>query len=279
MSAPALERLRRLRHQAGGGPPPAAASTVAAAEVAAPTPIGIEQLRNLQRPRRLPTPVHAEEHHLPGRAIAPGLRLIEQRLPWPAPPTRHLQFPHRGLAEVDPQRLLAIDTETTGLAGGTGTRAFVIGIAGWERDGVWLRQWLLSRLVGEAAMLAALAAVLATAPVLLSYNGKSFDLPLLRTRWRLARQADASVGLAHLDLLHEVRRRYRGCWDNCRLLSAERHLLAVARDDDLPGSEAPAAFSDWLRHGRSGNLQRVIEHNRQDLLSLLGLAARLGATA
>jgi len=117
--------------------------------------------------------------------------------------------------------------------------------------------------------------------VLVSYNGKSYDSPLLRTRYRLARLPDRIHGLGHLDLLHPVRRHWKGVWENCRLATAERELLGVVREDDLPGSEAPAAWLTYLRGGSAVNLRRVMTHNAQDLKSLAGILlhmARLGAT-
>ncbi len=111
--------------------------------------------------------------------------------------------------------------------------------------------------------------------VLLSYNGKSYDRPLLSTRYRLARLADPLPALRHLDLLHPVRRRYRGVWPNCRLATAERELLGVLREDDLPGAEAPAAWLAYLRGGSAAKLRRVGLHNAQDLRSLCGLLEAL----
>jgi uncharacterized protein YprB with RNaseH-like and TPR domain len=107
--------------------------------------------------------------------------------------------------------------------------------------------------------------------VLVSYNGKCYDAPLLATRYRLARMSNPLTGLRHLDLLHPVRRRWKGVWENCRLATVERQLLGVLREDDLPGSEAPAAWLTYLRGGSAANLRRVAHHNAQDLRSLAGL--------
>ena len=107
--------------------------------------------------------------------------------------------------------------------------------------------------------------------VLASYNGKSYDAPLLAARYRLARLHNPLKGLDHIDLLYPTRRRYKGRWDNCRLATIERQLLGIVREDDLPGSEAPAAWLGYLRGGSARNLRRVADHNRQDLASLGGL--------
>ena len=111
--------------------------------------------------------------------------------------------------------------------------------------------------------------------VLVSYNGKCYDAPLLATRYRLARLPNPLVGLGHLDLLHPVRRQWKHQWENCRLVTAERQLLGVVREDDLPGSEAPAAWLTYLRGGSARNLRRVLAHNAQDLKSLAGVLLRM----
>ncbi len=104
--------------------------------------------------------------------------------------------------------------------------------------------------------------------VLLSYNGKRFDIPLLSTRNRLSRLADPYVDMPHVDLLYPVRRLFGTNWPDCRLKTVEERLLGLYREDDLPGSMAPVAWSQWVRHGMSGLLPRVFKHNRLDLLSL-----------
>ena len=234
-----------------------------------------------RRPNGLPFTDRSLDDILPGIAIAEGVRRIDH-LPIPLS-NRRLTFDRPEFADVISESLLALDTETTALAGGTGTRAFVIGIAQWRANAITVTQWLLSELRGEAAMLEAFTRSIqshvadhASGCTLLSYNGKSYDMPLLRTRWRLARQPDPTESLPHLDLLHPVRRAYRGVWENCRLATIERQLLGIVREDDLPGSEAPSAFTNWLRFGDHRNLVRVLEHNRQDVVSLVRLAGRMG---
>lgn len=211
---------------------------------------------------------------LPGDEIAPGLRYHEQWLPWPAGPDV-LLLHGIGQDAIARERLLAFDTETTGLAGGTGTRAFMIGAADWIDGGLRLRQLCITTLAAESAMLREFAGWLSATTALLSYNGKSYDRPLLGTRYRLARLPDPLEGLLHIDLLHPMRRRYRNVWPNCRLATAEHRLLGVLREDDLPGAEAPAAWLTWLRGGSAANLRRVAAHNATDLRSLCGLLERL----
>jgi uncharacterized protein YprB with RNaseH-like and TPR domain len=200
-------------------------------------------------------------------------------VPWlSAPPP----LPVHGLARnallepaIEPGRFKFLDSETTGLAGGTGTRAFQLGFGDWHEGAFRVRQLTLTALRGEAAMLDAFAAWFAPDDVLVSYNGKSYDAPLIATRYRLARRTSPLLGLRHLDLLYPVRRRYRGQWPNCRLATVERELLAVVREHDLPGSEAPRAWLEFLRGGSAVDLRRVGAHNRQDLVSLAGLLRHL----
>jgi uncharacterized protein YprB with RNaseH-like and TPR domain len=292
-----LERLRSLRRQAGQGaqpssPPPrphpqavaphSAASSAASPAAAAPAVQTIDDLRRLLRVRapavaaRASTPI---DRILPGEDIAPGLRLIETVLVCDPPPARlDLHFTRDG-GEIAARDALCFDTETTGLAGGTGTRAFLIGSARWRDDGLHLRQWLMTTLAAESALLRAFADSLDPTAALVSYNGRSYDAPLLAARYRLARLPDPLQGRAHIDLLHPARRRWRGRWENCRLATIERRVLGVVREDDLPGSEAPGA---WLRHLRGGDardLRRVVDHNRQDLVSLAGLLVHLACGA
>jgi uncharacterized protein YprB with RNaseH-like and TPR domain len=172
--------------------------------------------------------------------------------------------------------LVCLDTETSGLAGGTGTWAFMTGLLRGNAEGWQLRQYLLTRLDSEPTYLEAIAAELASAGLLISYNGLSFDIPLLTTRFRLSGQTDPLPALPHLDLLKPVRRAYGRVWPDCRLASVEQRLLGFKRKDDLPGSEAPAAWLDWLRAGEVTPLAGVLRHNRWDLLSLAALIPRLG---
>ncbi|MEH6413950.1 ribonuclease H-like domain-containing protein [Pseudomonas sp. CGJS7] len=240
-----------------------------------------------------PAPTHASltrtaaqrsskpDRSLPGKEIAPGLHLIQAHLPLPATESAlNLAFAKRPDDSLDPRRLLFFDTETTGLAGGTGTRAFMIGAADWHRDplhgdGLRIRQLMISTLSAEPAMLRAFAQWIAPDTVLSSYNGRCYDAPLLNTRYRLARIANPLSGLDHVDLLFPTRRMYRGVWENCRLATIERELLRIVREDDLPGSQAPAAWLHYLRGGSSSLLRRVAAHNHQDVATLAQLLLRL----
>jgi hypothetical protein len=171
---------------------------------------------------------------------------------------------------------LFLDTETSGLAGGTGTWAFLTGLARIRGQSLLLRQYLLTRLDAEPDYLAAVAPELDQAELLVSFNGKSFDGPLLATRLRLADVAAGLGGKPHLDLLHPLRLAFGRIWPDCRLATAEQRLLGHRRSGDMPGSQAPAAWLAWIRHGEKAPLAGVLEHNRADLLSLPALVAALG---
>lgn len=268
-----LAQLRALTRQAGGR---ASAPVPGRPRTASITPGNVAALRALLRVRApLPaTPVAAGDRMLPGEEIAPGLRLVTARLPFGELPAQVAgAFDRR--PDFDPRRVLFFDTETTGLAGGAGTRAFMIGAAHWEGTDIVVRQLVIATLAAEPAMLAEFARWLTPDTVLASYNGKSYDAPLLRTRYRLARQGNPLAGLEHVDLLYPSRRRYRGRFENCRLVTIERRVLGIVREDDLPGSEAPAAWLAYLRGGSAAKLRRVGEHNHQDVLSLARLLLHL----
>jgi uncharacterized protein YprB with RNaseH-like and TPR domain len=264
-------RLRELRTQSG--------QSHASGAIAAKPSLAPDVLRLIQGRSRLQGAAQrasSTDRMVPGIEIAAGLFLTEALMDWGRPsPLIDTTFA-RWEEPVAQHRLLHFDTETTGLAGGTGTRAWMIGAADWLDDGRFrLRQLTTTTMGAEAAMLRTFAEWLQPDTVLVSYNGKCYDSPLLKTRYRLARLPDPLSGLGHLDLLHPVRRHWKGVWENCRLATAERELLGVVREDDLPGSEAPAAWLSYLRGGSALNLRRVMAHNSQDLKSLAGVLLHL----
>ena len=174
--------------------------------------------------------------------------------------------------------VLYLDTETTGLAGGVGTWVFLTGALRADAGGWLLRQYLLTRLDAEPAYLEAVRGELRGVGILVSYNGRSFDLPLLSTRLRLCGQPDPFPALAHLDLLALVRRAFGRLWSDCRLATVEARLLGLDREGDLPGAAAPAAWLEWLNQRGAHALGGVVRHNRLDLLSLAALIPVLEAT-
>ncbi|MCI0548886.1 MAG: ribonuclease H-like domain-containing protein [Candidatus Rokubacteria bacterium] len=173
-------------------------------------------------------------------------------------------------------RLLYLDTETTGLAGGTGTYVFLVGVGFFDGDEFEVRQFFLRDLDEEPRLLAALDGLVRGFDGLVTYNGTGFDLPLLETRFVLARRRWPGESV-HLDLLPPARRLWRDRLADCRLATVERHVLGFTREDDIPGALIPAAYFEWLRRRSPGRLPQVFEHNRHDVLSLAALLGWVGA--
>lgn len=212
-------------------------------------------------------------------------------LPDAAALARHLSsvapVPRAGLPVQCPAIL--VDLETTGLNRDAGCIPFMVGMAWHEGDRLVVHQWILARLSAEAAMLAdvigALQVSARAGAAIVTYNGASFDLPLLRARMvrhRLVRPGAATAvdGRPHFDLLVPARRLWQGRVDNCRLGTLERLALSVQRQGDVHGSEIAEAYWDWLRAPENPRhravLDRIEAHNRVDLISLAGLAAEIG---
>jgi hypothetical protein len=177
----------------------------------------------------------------------------------------------------DPRGLLFLDTETTGLSGGTGTYAFLVGVGRVEAERFVVDQYFMRDFDEEPALLAALTAHLDGARGIVSYNGAGFDVPLLETRFALARRR-LPVPEGHVDLLRPARRLWGRLLEDCRLATLEREVLGLAREDDVPGALIPSLYLDWLRTRRAGPLARVFAHNRADVLSLAALLGWFGAT-
>lgn len=179
----------------------------------------------------------------------------------------------RGIEEgaVDLERALFVDTETTGLAGGSGTYAFLIGL-GFVEDGTFVVRQLFMRDYGEErAMLRALSEIASRYELLVSYNGKSFDIPLLETRFVLARQRFSFEQKLHFDLLHPARSLWKARFESCRLAELEQLLLGLERENDVPGHLIPDIYFRYVRTGDASRLPYVFEHNAHDILSLAAL--------
>jgi len=223
------------------------------------------------------------EASLPGIELADGLKRISTHIPlretlpsgWPNWLPGAVQPVASQLGASQLGTPVFIDTETTGLAGGTGTLAFLVGIAVAEGGALVIEQFLLTRPGAEAQLYQALAAALPPEPIWVSFNGRSLDMPLLATRQRLKRRVDVFAQRPHWDLLHPLRCAFGAKWDNCRLASAEQRLLGIERHDDLPSAQVPAAYRDWLARGESAALRRVLDHHRQDIASLAALLVAL----
>lgn len=180
------------------------------------------------------------------------------------------------LADQDPRSFTYVDTETTGL-GGAGSMVFLAGVARFDGSLLRLRQYLLPGPQYEGGLLGGLADELDGAGALVSYNGKSFDLPLLESRYILSRMAPSFRQLPHLDLLHPNRRLFRGTFDSHRLVRMEIELLGFERDDDCPSAEVPQRYFRFQRTSDPTHILPVLRHNAWDVLSLVALAAHLAA--
>jgi uncharacterized protein YprB with RNaseH-like and TPR domain len=206
---------------------------------------------------------------------AARLRLPDSRLPTSASAKASADEPDSR------QSLWFLDLETTGLAGGAGTQAFLVGCATVDRAGIWLRQFLLPGYEHEPTLLAEVAAWAAARGAIVTFNGKSFDVPLIETRYLFHRVPFPLEGVAHVDMLHPARRlwRARGSIDggveaSCSLGTLERLLAGVHRVGDVPGFEIPARYFQFVRDGDARPLAAVLEHNRLDLVSLALVMAR-----
>ena len=181
------------------------------------------------------------------------------------------------LTELDPHpgAVAYIDTETTGLTGGTGTYVFAAAVARPIDCGLRLAQLFLPQPGLEAAFLHRLHEELMEAEGLGTFNGSSFDLPVLRTRWVMARMPGELASPPHVDLLTLVRALYRHRLESCTLRMVEERLLGYERDDPIVSALIPDAYFDYLHRGSSTILDGVLEHNRLDVISLVYLHSRL----
>ena len=166
--------------------------------------------------------------------------------------------------------VLFLDTETTGLAGGTGTIPFMIGL-GYFQGGTFNTEQLILRQPGqEKPILRYVAEKIEAADALITFNGKSYDLPLIRSRCVLGRVKLREPGL-HLDLLHGCRRIFGGITTDGRLTTLERDILGFIREDDIPGAEIPEAYFEFLRSGETKKIHQIAKHNLWDLLAMAAL--------
>ena len=179
----------------------------------------------------------------------------------------------RGLEALDLQHSAFLDVETTGLAGGAGTYAFLVGLGWFEGQEFRLRQVFMRDYGEEPALVSVVEETLLPLSGIVSFNGKSFDVPLLETRFILSRRRFPLSSAPHLDLLHTARRLWRLRLENCRLSSLETEILRLERHGDVPSALVPQIYFDYLRYGRVEPLAGVFYHNAQDILSLAALTA------
>lgn len=201
--------------------------------------------------------------------VAPGARALGARVDEPA--------------VALPSPLLFLDLETTGLFTGAGTQAFLVGCAAIDGEAIRVRQFLMPGFEHERAVLAELAAWAAAHGALVTYNGKTFDVPLIETRFLFHRVPFPMAETPHLDMLHAARRLWRGRpatagpdpdESSCSLSVLEKHLAGLHRVGDVPGFEIPSRYFQFVRDGDARPLEAVLEHNRLDLISLAAVMAR-----
>lgn len=180
------------------------------------------------------------------------------------------------LGQLSFSDLLFLDTETTGLSGGAGTIAFLVGVGYFDEEQFTVLQYFLRSPDDEPAMLTALEEQVGRRPGVVSFNGRSFDLPLLENRYILNRKPPPFLDVPHFDLLHPSRRLWRDLLDSCSLVSLERNVLGVVRDQaDVPSSVIPLIYRDYLRTGNAVEMPRIFYHNQVDVVSMVTLATRL----
>jgi uncharacterized protein YprB with RNaseH-like and TPR domain len=195
--------------------------------------------------------------------------------------TRDVELSKRSqTALADPAKWLFLDTETTGLSGGTGTYAFLIGLAWWDAGGLQVEQLFMRDFHEEHSILHELAARLAERPVLVTFNGKSFDWPLLENRFTMTRAIATPQLAAHLDLLHPARALWKLRLGSVRLVELERYVLDAPklgwhREEDMLSSLIPQHYFDYLRGGPAEPLAAVVRHNQMDLRGLAAIVGRI----
>jgi len=246
------EKLERLIHLTEGKPAPAARK---------PVPFEPE-------PRR---PIQVFENVYPPAARYGKLK-IEDALGIGGEVLRYLSRDDAFLA-LDLSTTVFLDLETTGLAGGTGTIPFLVGLGYFRDRSFVVAQYFLGDPSEEGRMLEDLVRLFSEMSFksLLTYNGKAFDLPLLETRFVLQRKPLALSDLPHLDFLFAARTLWKHKHESCRLFHLAQQVIEAPRDEDIPGAEIPFRYFDYLRTGNFAQIEPILYHNQEDILSLLGL--------
>jgi uncharacterized protein YprB with RNaseH-like and TPR domain len=200
-------------------------------------------------------------------------RVDSYHLPGDGPLT--LFDPSLGQAGDWASRVVFFDIETTGLSGGAGTVAFLVGCGWFESDAFRVRQWVMLGPSGERPLLDALGRAMDEASLLVTFNGRTFDVPFMETRWAFHRQSAPTDGLPHFDMLPAARRLWSRREDDtsCSLTALERSVLGFHRVGDVPGFEIPVRYFQFLRTGDASVIDGVLEHNRLDLLSLAAVTS------
>jgi uncharacterized protein YprB with RNaseH-like and TPR domain len=212
-----------------------------------------------------------------GSGYRHGGILLEELLEVPNYPA-HLITRDERLKDIDLTRTLFLDTETTGLSGGTGTYAFMVGIGSFQGGGFSVQQLFMRDYSEEKAMLFLLGELLDGFDFLVTFNGKNFDIPLLETRFILSRLGIPFADKPNYDLVYPSRKIWKRVCHNCRLVTLEAQLLDVNREDDIPSELIPYHYFNFVRTGNAEKMSRVFHHNRMDILSMVILAHRIHST-
>ncbi len=187
----------------------------------------------------------------------------------------HLLVRDERLKGLDFRKALFLDTETTGLSGGTGTFAFLIGLGFFQGEGFVVEQLFMRDYSEERASLSLLQERLESFQFLITFNGRQYDVPLLETRMILSRKRAKIREMPNFDLLYPSRKIWKGAYENCRLVTLESRLLGVEREDDVPSEWIPSLYFAYLQTGDGRKIHRVFYHNRMDILTMVALAARI----
>lgn len=187
----------------------------------------------------------------------------------------HLLSRDERLKELDFRRALFLDTETTGLTGGTGTFAFMVGLGFFQGDHFLTHQFFMRDYSEERASLSLLKSIVDSFEFLVTFNGRQYDIPLLETRFILSRMASKIREMPNFDLLYPSRRIWKGAYENCRLVTLESQLLGVERGDDIPSEWIPYLYFDYIQTGDATKIHQVFYHNQMDILSMVALAGRI----
>ncbi len=187
----------------------------------------------------------------------------------------HLLTKDERLKGLDFQKALFLDTETTGLSGGTGTFAFMVGLGFFEKGGFSTHQYFMRDYSEEKACLSLVQEFLESFEFLVTFNGRYYDVPLLETRFILSRIPSRIREMPNFDLLYPSRKIWKGAYDNCRLVTLESQLLGMERGDDVPSEWIPQLYFEYVQTGDAQRIYPIFYHNRMDILTMVALAGRI----
>jgi len=187
----------------------------------------------------------------------------------------HLLSRDERFKDLDLRKTLFLDTETTGLTGGTGTFVFMVGLGFFSERGFLIRQLFMRDYSEERACLSLLDELLESFQFLVTFNGKHYDIPLLETRFILSRMNSRIREMPNFDLLFPSRKIWKGAYENCRLVTLESKLLGMGRQDDIPSEWIPHFYFEYIQTGDATKIHRVFYHNQMDILSMVALMGRI----